>query len=317
MGFPMSPLRLDTGAVIVTHRRADLARLCVERVLQEIDPRSIVVVVNDPDNAPKPELDWLVANVGLVVFNEIRRGYGANLNEGTRRLRGRCRYYLLLNDDVQLERGSIGALRSVLESDQAIALVAPQLVGANGQRQQVTYRFPSIGSELASALILPARLQRRLWGRFVLGGNDSPSAIWLVGAALLARASAFHAIDGFDEQFFLYSEETDLGFRMRERGWSARASTEIVAVHLGGESTVDRHYRRLIGVSRWKYIREHWSRRERVVLPALLALAYLWNSLYVLGRIILEPWSFRDKLSLWALHWEKRPRAAPRIGAMG
>jgi GT2 family glycosyltransferase len=308
-----SPLS-DTGAVIVTHTRADLARGCVERVLQEIDRESIVVVVNDPDNAPKAELEWLKAKVGVLVLNTTIHGYGANLNGGARLLRDRCSYYLVMNDDVRLERGSIAALRSVLESEPTAAVAAPQLVDAAGVPQPIAYRFPSIGSELVSALILPARLQRRLWRKFILGG-DALSAVWLVGAVLLVRASAFHEVDGFDEQFFLYAEETDLVFRMRKRGWSALPCGSIVAVHLGAESTADHRYRRLIGSSRWKYIQKHWPRRDRFVLPALLTLVYVWNSLYVLGRIAFEPWSFRAKLSLWAAHWESR--TAPRSGALG
>lgn len=304
----------DTAAVIVTHRRAELARACAERILHEIDPLSLVVVVNDPKNAPKAELDWLAANVGLVVLNENRRGYGSNVNEGVRRLRGRFRYYLITNDDVVPQPGTIGALREALERDPEAALAGPRLVDSCGQPQQTVYRFPSIGSELASTLILPARIQSWLWRTFVLGGSQpfsAPSAdVWLTGASLLVRASAFHDVEGFDEQFFLYSEETDLSFRMRERGWLVRSCDGAVAVHLGAGSTADRRYRRLMGISRWQYIRKHWSRRERVLLATLLTLALCWNSLYVFGRILLEPRSHRDKLSLWATHWDKRPHSA-------
>jgi N-acetylglucosaminyl-diphospho-decaprenol L-rhamnosyltransferase len=313
------PVLLDIGAVIVTHRRAELARACTQRVLLEVDARSIVVVVNDPENAPKDELEWLKANVGFLVLNETPRGYGTNVNEGVRRLGDRCRCYLLLNDDVVPEPGMIGVLKEALDSDPTVALAGPRLVDADGRRQQVVYRLPTLGSELASALIVPARVQRWLWRRFVLGGigTSEQSRVWLVGAALMVRASAFEAIGGFDEQFFLYSEETDLCFRMRERGWTARACEGAVAVHLGAESTADRRFRRLIGVSRRKYIRKHWSRRERAALGALLQLTYAWNAVYVLGRILLEPWSFREKLSFWVTHWDKRPHSDRRFRAPG
>jgi GT2 family glycosyltransferase len=298
----------DTGAVIVTHARADLARACAERVLETIDPRLLVVVVNDPGNAPEPELEWLNTNVGRLVCNESPRGYGANVNKGVSCLRDRCGYYLVLNDDVLPGYGTIAALRAVLEDDPAAAVVAPRLVDAEGLPQQVAYRFPSLASELVSALILPARVQRQLWRRFIEGTGDSNT--WFVGAALFVRAAAFDDAGGFDERFFLYSEETDLLLRLRRRGWSALQCDQAVAVHLGAGSTADRRYRRLIGVSRSKYIRKHWPRRERAALAALLPLAYAWNSLYVLMRIVLAPWSFRAKLSLWEAHWESR--TAPR-----
>jgi N-acetylglucosaminyl-diphospho-decaprenol L-rhamnosyltransferase len=302
----------DTGAIIVTHRRADLAWACVEQVLADVDARLVVVVVNDPRNAPEPDLDRLEANVGLVVLNDGPRGYGANVNEGVRRLEGRCRYYLVLNDDVLPAAGTICALKAALEDDPTAAVAAPRLIDAGGIAQPIAYRFPSLGSELAAALMLPARLKRRVSRRFVLS-HDPGSPVWLAGAILLIRAEAFHAVHGFDERFFLYCEETDLALRMRQRGWSAIPCESVMAVHLGAESTASRSYRRVMGVSRWKYVQKHWSRRDRLALPGLLMLAHLWNSLYVAGRIVVQPWTFRAKLSLWIAHWENRtgPRSRP------
>ena len=75
-----------------------------------------------------------------------------------------------------------------------------------------------MSSELVSTLILPALVQQPLWTRYVLGGYDD---FWVVGAMFVIRADVFHDVGGFDEQFFLYSEETDLDFRIRERGWAA------------------------------------------------------------------------------------------------
>jgi GT2 family glycosyltransferase len=278
-------------------------------VLEEIVPRSLVVVVNDPRNAPEPALDWLSANAGVLVLNEVARGYGANVNEAARRLQGRCRYYLVANDDVQPARGSIAALRSSLENDSRAAVAAPQLVDGDGVPQPVAYRFPSVGSEVASALILPGALMGRLWQRSVLG--DAAASFWVAGAIMLVRAAAFDEVGGFDEEFFLYSEETDLILRMRERGWSAVVCDDAVAVHLGAESTSGRDYRRLMAFSRRKYIQKHWPLRDRLALLALLPLVHVWNSLYVLGRIVFEPRSVRAKLALWTAHWDNRP--GPRL----
>ena len=314
----MRPIRLlpDTAAVIVTHRRTDLAQGCAERILEEIAPSSIVVVVNDPENAPAAELEWLSANVGFVVRNKSQLGYGANMNRGVRCLRGRCRYYLLLNDDVVPARGSIAALRLALERDSSAAVAAPQLVDGNGRHEQLAYRYPTVASELASALIAPAPIQDWLWRTFILGNADGARArsdIWLPGAALLVRSSVFHEVKGFDEDFFLYSEETDLSFRLREQGWGVLPCKEVFAIHLGGTSTTDRRYRRLMGVARSTYIRKHWPWGARVVLTAVLALAYAWNSVYMLVRVIVSPRSSQDRLAVWMSHWDKRPHVA-RLG---
>ena len=303
----------DTATVIVTHRRADLARACAEVVAEELDPGSIVVVVNDPRGAQQRDLDWLMARVGSTLLNSTPRGYGANVNAGVRVLAGRYRYYLILNDDVMLTTGAISKLREALERRPEIALAGPRLVDGSGHLQASAFRFPTIPSELASAIILPSRLQSWLWRKIVSGERHATSAdVWLVGAAVLIRASAFHEVDGFDERFFLYSEETDLAYRMKVRGWSSCACDEAVAVHIGAQSTAERRYHRLFGTSRWRYVRKHWTLPRRVSLLGLLSLTYLWNSAYVTVRIVLQPRSSRAKLRLWAAHWSRRPFPAVR-----
>jgi GT2 family glycosyltransferase len=300
----------DTAAVIVTHRRADLARACVEAVACELDPASIVVVVNDPGAAPQSDVDWLNSHVGSTLLNSESRGYGANANAGVRTLADRYRYYVILNDDVLPMPGCIFKLRETLERTPTAALAGPRLTDRSGDLQATSFRFPTVASEFASAIILPAKIQRWLWLRAVSGGSNASTVdadVWLLGAALLIRAAAFEQVNGFDERFFLYSEETDLAYRMKARGWSSCACDEASAVHTGGQSTDNRRYRRLLGASRWRYVRKHWTFPRRACLLALLSLAYLWNSLYVAARIALRPRSFRDKLALWAAHWDQRP----------
>jgi GT2 family glycosyltransferase len=141
-------------------------------------------------------------------------------------------------------------------------------------------------------------------------GNGA-SSFWVVGAVMLVRATAFDEVGGFDETFFLYSEETDLSVRMRERGWTALACDDAVASHLGAESTGGRQYRHLMGLSRRRYIQKHWRRRDRLALSALLPVVHVWNTVYVLGRIVFTPRSFRAKRTLWAAHWDNR--TGPRV----
>jgi N-acetylglucosaminyl-diphospho-decaprenol L-rhamnosyltransferase len=303
----------DTAAVIVTHHRADLARACAEVVAEELDPASIVVVVNDPGGTQQWDLDWLTTNVGSTLLNATPRGYGANVNAGIRVLTARYRYYLVLNDDVLPTTGAISKLRETLERQPAAALAGPRLLDGSGQLQATAFRFPSIPSELASAIILPSRIQLWMWRKIVSGQRSASSAdLWLVGAILLIRASAFHEVNGFDERFFLYSEETDLAYRMNVHGWTSCACDEAVAIHIGAQSTAERRYHRLPGTSRWRYVRKHWTLARRVSLLALLSLTYLWNSAYVTVRIVLQPRSSRAKLRLWAAHWSRRPFPAVR-----
>jgi N-acetylglucosaminyl-diphospho-decaprenol L-rhamnosyltransferase len=305
------------GAVIVTHNQPDLALGCAEAVGRELERSAIAVVVNEPSSAREAELTRLQAAAGIVILNERRRGYGANLNEGARRLGDDYEYYLFLNDDAVPEDGSIATLVSSLDADPSAALAGPRVVDPRGNAVPAGFRFPTVGSEVASALILPARMQLAVRRRLGCGGVSSPRDVeWVLGAVLAVRAQPFRALGGFDESYFLYSEETDLAYRLRANGWNSRLCSEATVRHMGGASTAGGCGREL-GFSRSRFIRKHWPAPRRAALAALLAVAYLWNSAYVGARIALAPKSFRDKTRLWRDHWRVRPFAGKPLARRG
>lgn len=304
----------DIGVVVVTHNRADLALACVGAASREVDPSMIVVVVNDPHGAGAADLARIREIVGDVVLNTRRAGYGANINAGVRRLSEDVHYLLFLNDDAIVKDCAISLLRRVLERRPSAALVGPQLVDKRGCPQPSRHRFPTLASELVGALLLPGAVERRLARRYVdpsesqVTGDD----VWPIGAALLVRAEAFREIGGFDESYFLYSEETDLALRLKKRGWTSSFCPEAVVQHTSAQSTGDR-YERMLGLSRWHYVREHWSPSAQLALVLLLPGIYTWNAVYIAARIAASPRSFREKTRWWRHRWVKRPLPAIRL----
>lgn len=307
----------DVGAVIVTHASPALALACVDSLAGDVDAAAIVVVVNDPAASDPEAITFLRERVGHVLLNGRPAGYGANVNTGFAQLPTALAYVLLLNDDVVAEPGAVATLRSELERDAHGGLVGPQLVDADGGAQPSFHRFPSLGSELADAAMLPSGAQR-LARRF----NEPTAAdvergdVWPVGAALLVQADAFRAVGGFDEDYFLYSEETDLAWRMRVAGWRIRFCGDAVVRHLGAQSTGDRH-QRLLGLSRWSYVRKNWSPLARVGLVLALPVVFLWNAAYVVALALTAPRSLPDKWQWWHRRWVKRSLPDLRLSPAG
>ena len=297
----------DVGAVIVTHNRVDAAVACAAAVSREVDRASIIVVVNDPADGDA-DLDQLRAVAGQVVINDRPAGYGANLNAGAALVSAEACYLLLLNDDALVADGAVGELRRALEEHPDAALAGAQLVDPDGARQPSVHPFPTLASELAGAMLLPAALEGPIARRFVDARqmDIERGDAWPVGAALLVHAGAFREVGGFDERYFLYSEETDLARRLRNRGWGIAFAGRSLVTHVGAQSTGGRH-QRLLGLSRWRYARSHWSKPSLVALVVLLPIVYLWNALYVGVRVLLSPSSARDKVHWWYGRWVKRP----------
>ena len=310
----------DVGVVIVTHDDARSALLCARAVSADIDGSNVVVVVNDPRQVAQGDIAELKRVVGEVVLNDRRAGYGANLNAGVTRVGEDPRYILLLNDDAFVEPGAVRELRRVLEARPSAGLVGPQLIDGDGARQPSRHKFPTVASELVAAVMLPAAIERRLAQRLAepSKGDVANGNAWPVGAALLVRADAFRAVGGFDERYFLYSEETDLARRLRDARWTVWSCDEALVRHVGGHSTAGSH-ERLLGLSRWRYVQAHWTVSAQAALVVLLPAVYLWNAAYVGVRALVAPRSTREKAQWWHRRWVKRPlpdlhRSRPVVG---
>ena len=82
---------------------------------------------------------------------------------------------------------------------------------------------------------------------------------WAVGAVLLTSRRCFDTVGGWDESFFLYSEETDYCRRARDAGFAVRYTPEATVRHKGGDSFVDARLRSMMIINKVRYYRRRHS----------------------------------------------------------
>ena len=140
---------------------------------------------------------------------------------------------LLLNPDAAVSAGTVAGLRSALSGHGDVAAVGSTVLAGDGRPEPVRRRFPSVRRALLEPGVA-ARLDERWYAR---RAPDGGPVEWLSAACILVRRDAFEAIGGFDERYFLYSEETDLCARWRQEGWSVRWLPGLPARHHGAVST--------------------------------------------------------------------------------
>jgi len=95
---------------------------------------------------------------------------------------------------------------------------------------------------------------------------------WVRGAALAIRREAFEAVGGFDESFFIYGEEMDLCYRLREANWSVHFAPVTTVIHVGGASTDQRRTDMQVQLfaSLRHFYRLHYSRRRLALLIVIV-----------------------------------------------
>lgn len=167
-------------------------------------------------------------------------GYGGGMNAAVRAMPSTVEWVLLSNPDVVLHPGCIDELVRVAESDALIAAVGPAIVGEDGTRYPSARAVPSLRTGVGHAMFVNL-WPNNPWTSTYRSERVDPElqrdAGWLSGSCLLVRRTAFDAIGGFDERYFMYFEDVDLGYRFGKAGWRNVFAPTAVAMHSGAHST--------------------------------------------------------------------------------
>lgn len=167
-------------------------------------------------------------------------GYGGALNAGMDVARGE--YFLLMNADAwPRDDAAIGELVAFAESRPKTAIVGPLLLNPDGTLQPSLRGFPTLWRLATEYLFLRWLAPRsHVLNSFYGAGFDYQTphqAEFLMGAVLLARRTGIDSVGAFDSSFFMFSEEVDLCYRVREGGWDVEFFPGAAFFHVGGAST--------------------------------------------------------------------------------
>ncbi len=181
----------------------------------------LVIVDNGADHSV-PERVAREQGARLVVAGR-NLGYGAAANLGAR---GATQPWLVVaNQDIVWHGGSLDTLLDAGEAAGAGA-VGPTLLNPDGTRYPSARALPSLRLGVGHALLVRAWPRNPWTRRYQEGADVTPSADgavrtagWLSGACLLLRREAFEAVGGFDEGYFMFFEDVDLGERLGRAGW--------------------------------------------------------------------------------------------------
>jgi N-acetylglucosaminyl-diphospho-decaprenol L-rhamnosyltransferase len=167
-------------------------------------------------------------------------GYGAAVNAAVATLPDSVEWVLVSNPDVVLGAGAIDSLLSVARSDDTIGSVGPQIRTAEGTVYPSARAVPSLRTGVGHALFVnlwAANPWTRAYRRDTEATELARDTGWLSGACVLVRRSAFAELGGFDEGFFMYFEDVDLGYRLGKAGYRNVYEPGAVVIHSGAHST--------------------------------------------------------------------------------
>lgn len=242
---------------------------------------SEIIIADDCSPIEFPQL------VGVTVIRrDVNGGFGSAVNSGMAVVD--CDLAIVLNSDLEIGDSFVAELLAAAEPWHP-AVMSPQVLDYAGAPQWVGRHFPRVRHQVIEWLSPLARF-RHLPLLHENVGHDTRCrdghivpVDWVVGAAMLIPIAQFRAVGGFDESFFMNSEEVDLQRRLREIGVPSVFLGTVAVRHEGGGSSDSERRRHWLVASRLIYARKWGGART---LQLALGLASVANLLVNIGRQI-------------------------------
>ena len=242
---------IDLSIIVVSFNTKDITLQTIQKAQNALKKGSLrweIIVVDNNSHDGSPEAIKKIADGVRVkaLFNKENTGFGKPNNQGVAISTGR--YVLYLNSDVYVpEVPLFDALIKQMDSHPKRGAMTARVELQNGSIDPASHRgFPTVwrsfcyyaGLERLTANI---PLLNRLFGGYHLTSRplstiheiDAPT-----GAFFLVRRSILDTLGGFDEEFFMYGEDIDLSYRIKQLGYSIVYDPTYTVLHLKYQSGI-------------------------------------------------------------------------------
>ena len=224
--------------IVVNWNRKELLRACLHSLARQTGVDSEIIVVDN--GSTDGSADLASACGARVIRNSENRGFCAANNQGIAASRGE--FIALLNNDAEAEPGWLSALLRVCSSRPDVGMAASKILVWEDPKR----------IDKAGHLIFPDGQNRgRGSGALDHGQFDrEEEVLWPDGCAAMYRKSMIDQIGGFDEDFFAYGDDAELGLRARIAGWRCLYAPDAVVRHHRGATMGKGSGRRLALIER-------------------------------------------------------------------
>ncbi|HEY9888981.1 MAG TPA: glycosyltransferase family 2 protein, partial [Candidatus Obscuribacterales bacterium] len=145
-------------------------------------------------------------------------------------------YLFLLNSDTLITANPLPTLIQKLQQDPTLGIVGPRLINPDGSFQLSTAYAIGLWGEFRTLQRVKKYRQPTQRSALAQRYQGDLRVDIVVGAAMLMPRSLFQHIGGFDENFFMYFEESDLCQRVRDLGYQILYTADVSLIHIGGYS---------------------------------------------------------------------------------
>lgn len=230
----------DISIIIVSWNTKDILRDCLKSVYRETKRLKfeVIVVDNDSSDGTKEMLKKEFPKVETI-FNKENKGFAAANNQGIKKAKGR--YVLLLNSDTLILNNAVFKCFKFMKDNPDLGALGCKILNKDGTLQRSAFMYPSILNMLISVFYLNKLFSKsKFFGRERMTYFDFDNikeVECVMGSFMMIRKRAIKQAGMMDERYFMYTEEADLCYRYKKKGWKIGYYPRAEIIHLGGESS--------------------------------------------------------------------------------
>jgi N-acetylglucosaminyl-diphospho-decaprenol L-rhamnosyltransferase len=252
--------------------------------------RNVEVLVID-NNSTDGSIEYLQPRFPFVQFikSSVNQGFSKANNKGLQKASGR--YVLFLNPDTIIPEDAFTKCVGFMESHSDAGAMGVYMIDGTGQYLKESKRgFPSLWVSFCKMSGLTTWFPTsKIFARYYLGhlSNQQVQQVDILsGAFLMAKKAVLDKIGGFDEQFFMYAEDIDLSYRIKQSGYTNYFFSDCSIIHFKGESTrKDNKYVKLFYKAMVQFVQKHFHGEMAWFYTGLLEAAiWLRAAITVISR---------------------------------
>lgn len=234
--------KIDVSVIFVNYNTKDLVRQCIKSLYVKTIGIEIEIIISD-NNSADGSIEMIETEFPEVILlkNNENLGFGKANNRGIEVAKGN--YLFLLNTDTYLINNAIKIMFDFMELpvNKLVACCGGDLFNEDGSKQASYGNFPSLLDAISQLGF--SRFYKNYYIKHITGGvlnyeEKLKSVDYICGADMFLRKSTMDKVGYFDEDFFLYFEETEMSFRIHKAGYKSVLIPEAKIVHLEGGSQV-------------------------------------------------------------------------------
>lgn len=236
---------MDLSIIIVNYKTYELTKNAIKAVLETVKSSYEIFVVdnNSQDNSYeklKSTFNNEIINEKVnLIANDYNQGFAAANNIAIKKSKGD--YILLLNSDTVLKEGSIDSSLSYIKAHDDIGAIGCKILLPNGDLDKAAKRsFPNPKNsfyKLFGFSNINEKSKSNNYNLDDLDANGIYEVDSLVGAFMLVRKETIEQIGLLDEEYFMYGEDIDWCYRIKQAGWKVIYYGKAEIIHYKGSSS--------------------------------------------------------------------------------